>query len=146
MATAKARSGPDTSRGEVLTLAEAAAYLRVPEEELAALAGRHGVPARQVGEQWRFSKEALAEWLCRPHEWNGEAGGTSPHRPTESALTEELLRLLEERLLAKLKQTAAALPQPGSKEAVLRGFGVFQDDDDLEYWLADARARRKAGG
>lgn len=34
-------------------------------------------------------------------------------------------------------------PQPGTKEAVLRHFGVFQDDDDLEVQLAGIRA---AGG
>ena len=33
-------------------------------------------------------------------------------------------------------------PKPGSKEAVLRHFGVFREDADLEEQLAAIRARR----
>jgi hypothetical protein len=36
--------------------------------------------------------------------------------------------------------------QPGSKEAVLKSFGIFQDDDDLDEQLARLRAIRKAAG
>jgi excisionase family DNA binding protein len=48
---------------EVLTLPEAAAYLRVPEEVLDQLAARQIVPARKLGEEWRFSRIALIKWL-----------------------------------------------------------------------------------
>jgi excisionase family DNA binding protein len=48
---------------EVLTLAEAAAYLRVSERDLLPLTQRGVVPARQVGAEWRFLKDALQEWL-----------------------------------------------------------------------------------
>jgi excisionase family DNA binding protein len=51
---------------EVLTLGEAAAYLRVPEAELERLAGRLGLPARQIGSEWRFSRSAIQEWLRHP--------------------------------------------------------------------------------
>ena len=37
-------------------------------------------------------------------------------------------------------------PRPGTREAVLRAFGVFRDEDDLEEQLASLRAMRKAAG
>jgi excisionase family DNA binding protein len=49
--------------GEVLTLAEAAAYLRVPVSEMAALIEGQGLPARRVGEDWRILKAAIQDWL-----------------------------------------------------------------------------------
>lgn len=52
--------------GEVLTLAEAAAYLRVAENQLADLAARQDIPGRQIGGEWRFLKTALATWLATP--------------------------------------------------------------------------------
>jgi excisionase family DNA binding protein len=49
---------------EVLTLAEAAAYLRVPEEEILQLVGPSGLPGRKIGSEWRFLRSALQHWLC----------------------------------------------------------------------------------
>jgi hypothetical protein len=37
------------------------------------------------------------------------------------------------------------LARPGSKQAVLRHFGVFRDEPGIEEMLADIYARRKAG-
>ena len=51
---------------EVLTLAEAAAYLRVTEEEVVRLVGPHGMPGRCIGDEWRFLKSALQVWLATP--------------------------------------------------------------------------------
>jgi len=48
---------------EVLTLAEAAAYLRVPEAELVRMVGPRGLPGRLIGSEWRFSREAVQDWL-----------------------------------------------------------------------------------
>jgi len=48
---------------DVLTLAEAAAYLRVPEAELLHLVEADDIPAQKIGGEWRFLKKALAEWL-----------------------------------------------------------------------------------
>jgi hypothetical protein len=49
MSASESQSGRGLRHEEVLTLAEAAAHLRVPEAELAELADRDGVPARKVG-------------------------------------------------------------------------------------------------
>jgi excisionase family DNA binding protein len=51
---------------EVLTLAEAAAYLRLSEEKLTGLVRDQGLPGRRIGHEWRFLKEALQDWLRTP--------------------------------------------------------------------------------
>jgi len=48
---------------EVLDLDEAAALLRVPADVVRALAEAQRMPARRVGDVWRFSRGALLEWL-----------------------------------------------------------------------------------
>jgi excisionase family DNA binding protein len=51
---------------EVLTLAEAAAYLRVPEAEVVRLVRQQDLPGRLIGPEWRFLKSALQDWLRTP--------------------------------------------------------------------------------
>jgi excisionase family DNA binding protein len=58
-----AEAVPSTEALEVLTLAEAAAYLRVSEEALVGEIGPQAVPARRLGDEWRFLKSALNAWL-----------------------------------------------------------------------------------
>ncbi len=48
---------------DVLTLAEAAAYLRVGEQDVLRLIHEQSLPARQVGTDWRFLKPAIQDWL-----------------------------------------------------------------------------------
>jgi excisionase family DNA binding protein len=50
----------------VLTMEEAAAYLRLPEEIVFLLVTHQGLPGRQIGTEWRFLKAALDDWLRRP--------------------------------------------------------------------------------
>lgn len=77
MATAKTRSrkkepspvptnAVPPADAEVLTLAEAAAYLRVPEEGVLRLIGPEGLPGKRIGTEWRFLKSALQDWLKTP--------------------------------------------------------------------------------
>ena len=51
---------------EVLTLAEAADYVRVAEAEVVRMVGPRGLPGRLIGSEWRFSKTALDQWLRTP--------------------------------------------------------------------------------
>ncbi|HEY5318312.1 MAG TPA: helix-turn-helix domain-containing protein [Solirubrobacteraceae bacterium] len=53
---------------DVLTAPEAAALLRVEEDELLAAAARGELPGRAIGGAWRFSRSALLTWLSRIHE------------------------------------------------------------------------------
>jgi excisionase family DNA binding protein len=48
---------------DVLTAGEAAALLRIAEPELLGAAERGELPARRIGDEWRFGREALLAWL-----------------------------------------------------------------------------------
>jgi excisionase family DNA binding protein len=47
----------------VLTLAEAAAYLRLSEADVLRLVNEQGLPVRRLGQEWRFLKAAIQDWL-----------------------------------------------------------------------------------
>ena len=49
--------------GEVFTLAEAAAYLRLSEADIIDLHHSQGLPGRFIGNEWRFLKSAIQQWL-----------------------------------------------------------------------------------
>ena len=74
LATKPRRSSRPTRRraeplefvADVLTLAEAAKYLRLSEDEVIQLTTRRGLPGRRAGRDWRFLKAALQDWLQRP--------------------------------------------------------------------------------
>lgn len=51
---------------DVLTLREAAAFLRVADREIEALAESQTIPCRKLGNQWRFLRSALEDWLRQP--------------------------------------------------------------------------------
>ena len=48
---------------EVMTLEEAAKFLRVSSTTLYALVKQEKLPARRIGREWRFSKNAMLEYL-----------------------------------------------------------------------------------
>ena len=81
--TAAAQS---VSGSEVLDLDQAAALLRVKPEVVQALAESQRVPARRVGDAWRFWHAALLEWL----KGDAPAGAASqlPRHPGASDRTE----------------------------------------------------------
>jgi excisionase family DNA binding protein len=58
-----ASGGVNGPAAEVFTLAEAAAYLRLPEQDVLRMIQEQGLPARQVGTEWRFLKAAIQQWL-----------------------------------------------------------------------------------
>ena len=49
---------------DVLSPAQAAELLQVPESEVVALAEQGALPGRRIGEHWRFSRPALIAWLA----------------------------------------------------------------------------------
>jgi excisionase family DNA binding protein len=61
---------PNAEPLDVMTLAEAAAYLRVAEAEVVQLVQTEGLIGRQVGAQWRFLKRNLELWLSTPAKRN----------------------------------------------------------------------------
>ncbi len=49
--------------GEVLTLAEAASYLRLPENAVQAAVQEQNLPGRFINGEWRFLKAGIQDWL-----------------------------------------------------------------------------------
>jgi len=49
--------------GDVLTIAELAAYVKVSKSTLYKLVREGKVPCQKVGRHWRFRKEAIDRWL-----------------------------------------------------------------------------------
>lgn len=65
------RSAPDTCRPEVMTRAEAAAYLRCSLGQLDRLAREGDLPWHRLGDSKRFFRNELATWLQRGGRPNG---------------------------------------------------------------------------
>ncbi len=53
----------DTDNHEILTLAEAAAFIRVSEKTLGEMARTRRIPSQKVGREWRFLRAGLEAWL-----------------------------------------------------------------------------------
>jgi excisionase family DNA binding protein len=53
---------------EVMTVEEAADLLRVDPEQLAKLAESGEIPGRKLGDEWRFTRTRLLDWLGNPDE------------------------------------------------------------------------------
>jgi len=51
---------------DVLTLDEAATYLRVAPDDVLRMIGDEQLPGRQFGAEWRFAKAAIQTWLSQP--------------------------------------------------------------------------------
>lgn len=53
----------DGNPGDVLTIGELSAYLKIPKSTLYKLVREGKVPSQKVGRHWRFRKEAINRWL-----------------------------------------------------------------------------------
>ncbi len=84
---------PQTA-GEVLTLEETAAYLRVSESDVVELATKHELPGRKIGDQWRFHRKGLANWLLRPSakERLLRHAGAMQDDPHQASMLEQIYR------------------------------------------------------
>jgi excisionase family DNA binding protein len=82
---------------EVLTLAEAAAYLRLSEPDVLQLVQEQALPGRQLRNEWRFLKAAIQHWLCTPlppksKEGIWEAAGSWKDDPYREEMLKEIYR------------------------------------------------------
>lgn len=59
----KKRAQTSSRPPEVLTLAEAARFLKLPAKQVERLALDQGLPGRKIGRQWRFLRTAVEKWL-----------------------------------------------------------------------------------
>jgi excisionase family DNA binding protein len=55
-----------TTVSEVLTLDEAAAYLKLPAEAVEREADKGNIPGRRIADTWRFLRSAIDDWLRAP--------------------------------------------------------------------------------
>jgi excisionase family DNA binding protein len=65
LAVGRLEIGDPVGVEEVLTLDEAAELLRLPAEVLSARASAGDLPGRLFGNEWRFARSALLDWLAR---------------------------------------------------------------------------------
>jgi excisionase family DNA binding protein len=145
MTYTESQTGRYTAGSEVLTLAETAAYLRVPEEAVRKLVDQGDLPAQPIGEEFRFLKQAVVEWLRFGPQRPRELGRLPASWMLDHPFWEELCWALEQRILSKLPASERTAPKPGSKQAVLKHFGVFKEDGDIEEQLARIRTSRESG-
>jgi excisionase family DNA binding protein len=52
-----------TNEGEILTIREVAAYLKVTERTIYRLAAEKKIPAFKVGGTWRFPRSEIDQWI-----------------------------------------------------------------------------------
>jgi len=53
----------DEKPGDVLTIEELSAYLKIPKSTLYKLVREGKVPCQKIGRHWRFRKQAIDRWL-----------------------------------------------------------------------------------
>jgi excisionase family DNA binding protein len=63
-----------SSEPDVLTPEQLAALLQVDEKTVRTLASRGELPGRKVGRHWRFSRQAVLDWLATPERRRHAAG------------------------------------------------------------------------
>lgn len=82
------------STREVMTLAEAAAFLRLSEGDVLRMVDEQYLPARQSGTEWRFLKSAIERWLSEPVRSKGiwGAAGSWKDDPYLDQMLEEIYR------------------------------------------------------
>ena len=83
------------TKREVMTLIEAARFLRVKKAVLQKLSDQGRVPARKVGDEWRFSRGALEAWLSghsSPRQAMLEQVGAFKDDPTLMPMLEEIYK------------------------------------------------------
>jgi excisionase family DNA binding protein len=68
------REGAEAREDDVLTLEEAAALLRLPIDVLRARADAGELPGRRFGEEWRFSRKGVMDWLAAGEGSPGDGG------------------------------------------------------------------------
>lgn len=90
---ANGKAAPPLSPLDVLTLAQAAAYLQLPPDAVRAEAEAGRLPGRCVAGEWRFSRSALLNWLNAPAPWPPPAT-FGPWTPEAEREAEEFLAIL----------------------------------------------------
>ena len=68
------RVAPQLREPDVLTVEQLAELLQVDGKTLRSLAAQGELPGRKVGRHWRFSRQAVLDWLATPERKRRAAG------------------------------------------------------------------------
>ena len=60
----------NTNEVPILTVDEAAEYLRIPKSSLYKLAKEGKIPCQKVGRSWRFHRQVIDNWLGNSRPFN----------------------------------------------------------------------------
>ena len=65
----------DEKLGDVLTIKELSAYLKIPKSTLYKLVREGKIPSQKIGRHWRFRKRAIDRWLEETRANKPDSGG-----------------------------------------------------------------------
>ena len=68
------RASSQHNEPDVLTIDQLAELLQVDEKTVRSLAAKGELPGRKLGRQWRFSRQAVLDWLATPERKRRAAG------------------------------------------------------------------------
>jgi len=68
------RAASQLREPDVLTVEQLAQLLQVDEKTVRTLAAKGDLPGRKLGRHWRFSRQAVLEWLATPERKRRAAG------------------------------------------------------------------------
>lgn len=69
------RTSSQQSEPDVLTIEQLAELLQVDEKTVRSLATSGELPGRKLGRHWRFSRQAVLDWLATPSQSRRRAAG-----------------------------------------------------------------------
>ncbi len=120
---------------DIMTLEEASQYLKVAKEQLEEMAINNKMPAQRFGNDWRFSKTLILDWM---RTGQVETSSDATENPIETLIQE--IRQLVQTLQTPPKPTK---PKKGSFEAIERHIGHMKGKEDPDEILAKMRAIRE---
>jgi len=68
------RAAPEARGPDVLTVEQLAELLQIEDKTVRALAAKGELPGRKLGRHWRFSRQAVLDWLATPERKRRAAG------------------------------------------------------------------------
>src|SRR5881227_1978022 len=68
------RASTQIREPDVVTVEQLAELLQVDEKTVRSLAAKGDLPGRKLGRHWRFSRQAVLEWLAMPERKRRAAG------------------------------------------------------------------------
>ena len=66
----------DEKTGDVLTIDELSAYLKISKSTLYKIVREGRIPSQKIGRHWRFRKGAIDHWLEETRAKKPDSGGT----------------------------------------------------------------------